>query len=68
MWIDEFKLALAGVLGLVVLIGLLPFTRICKRSGLSRFWAVLVAIPIVNIIFVYYVAAIARRSLSDADA
>ena len=68
MWIDEFKLALAGVLGLVVLIGLLPFTRICERSGLSRSWAVLIAIPVVNIIFVYYLAAIARRSSSDRDA
>ena len=38
------------------IIAIIPFWRICDRVGLSPWLSLLLLIPIVNIIFVYYVA------------
>lgn len=38
------------------IIAIIPFWRICERAGLSPWLSLLLLIPLVNIIFVYYVA------------
>ena len=38
------------------IIAIIPFWRICDRVGLSPWLSLLLLIPLVNIIFVYYVA------------
>ena len=38
------------------IIAIIPFWRICERAGLSPWLSLLLFIPLVNIIFVYYVA------------
>jgi hypothetical protein len=35
---------------------IIPFWRICTRAGYSPWLSLLLAIPLVNIIFVYYLA------------
>ena len=35
---------------------IIPFWRICERAGLSPWLSLLLFIPLVNVIFVYYVA------------
>ena len=62
MWINEFKLALAVVLCLVVLLGLWPTSRVCRRSGVSSWWCLLVLVPLVNVIAVYLYAIRHRES------
>ena len=42
------------LIGAIVVI--IPFWRICRRVGLSPFLSLLMAIPLINLIFVYYVA------------
>jgi len=38
------------------IIGIIPFWRICKRIGWSPWLSLLIALPIANIIFVYFLA------------
>lgn len=38
------------------IIAIIPFWRICDRAGLSPWLSLLLFIPLINIIFVYYVA------------
>jgi len=38
------------------IIAIIPFWRICERAGLSPWLSLLLLIPLVNILFVYYVA------------
>jgi hypothetical protein len=37
-------------------IGVIPFWRICKRVGHSPWLSLLIVIPIVNLIFIYWLA------------
>ena len=45
-----------GVWLIGAIIGIIPFWRICARVGYSPWLSLLVAIPLVNIIFVYFLA------------
>ncbi len=46
-----------GVFWLVaVFIGVVPFWRICKRVGHSPWASLLVMVPLLNIIFIYWLA------------
>lgn len=37
-------------------IGIIPFWRICTRVGHSPWLSLLIAVPLANIIFIYYLA------------
>ncbi|HTD11423.1 MAG TPA: hypothetical protein VK676_05075 [Steroidobacteraceae bacterium] len=41
---------------IVAAIAIVPFWRICKRVGYSPWLSLLTAIPLVNLIFIYYLA------------
>lgn len=41
---------------IVAAIAIVPFWRICKRIGHSPWLSLLVVIPLVNLIFIYYLA------------
>jgi len=41
---------------IVAAIAIVPFWRICKRIGYSPWLSLLTAIPLVNLIFIYYLA------------
>ncbi len=41
---------------IAVIIGVIPFWRICKRLGFSEWLSLLIIIPLVNIIFIYWLA------------
>ncbi len=41
---------------IAVVIGVIPFWRICKRVGFSEWLSLLIIIPLVNIIFIYWLA------------
>ena len=41
---------------IATIVAIIPFWRICLRAGLSPWLSLLLFIPLVNIIFVYYVA------------
>jgi hypothetical protein len=45
-----------GVWLIGAIIGIIPFWRICTRVGYSPWLSLLVAIPLVNIIFIYFLA------------
>jgi hypothetical protein len=39
-----------------VIIGIIPFWRLCTRAGYSPWLSLLVAIPLINVIFIYFLA------------
>jgi hypothetical protein len=39
-----------------VILAIIPFWRICRRAGLQPLLSLLIAIPLVNLIFIYYLA------------
>lgn len=41
---------------IVLVIAVVPFWRICKRVGHSPWLSLLVLLPLVNLVFVYYLA------------
>jgi hypothetical protein len=41
---------------IVVLIGVVPFWRICNRVGHSPWLSLLVLVPLINLIFIYWLA------------
>jgi hypothetical protein len=41
---------------IVLVIAVVPFWRICKRVGHSPWLSLLVVLPLVNLIFIYYLA------------
>lgn len=41
---------------IVAVIAVVPFWRICKRVGHSPWLSLLVVLPLVNLIFIYYLA------------
>jgi heme/copper-type cytochrome/quinol oxidase subunit 4 len=41
---------------LVVIISIIPFWKICERVGHSPWLSLLMLIPLINIIFIYYIA------------
>ncbi|HEY8053626.1 MAG TPA: hypothetical protein VIE42_12585 [Steroidobacteraceae bacterium] len=41
---------------LVAAIAVVPFWRLCKRVGFSPWLSLLVVVPLVNLIFIYYLA------------
>jgi hypothetical protein len=43
-----------GVIGVIILI--IPFWRICKRIGWNPWLSLLIAVPLANFIFVYFLA------------
>jgi hypothetical protein len=60
MWIHEFKLVLALALGVMVTLGLMPCWRLSKRIGRSGLWSLVMLLPIVNLLVVYYIPAAVR--------
>ena len=45
-----------GVWLIGAIVAIIPFWRICRRAGLQPLLSLLIAIPLVNLIFIYYVA------------
>jgi hypothetical protein len=45
-----------GVWLIGAIIGIIPFWRICTRVGYSPWLSLLIAIPLINIIFIYFLA------------
>ena len=45
-----------GFLLIGALIAIVPFWRICARAGFSPWLSLLIAIPLVNVIFIYFLA------------
>jgi len=45
-----------GVWLIGAIIAIIPFWRICTRAGYSPWLSLLVAIPLVNIVFIYFLA------------
>ena len=45
-----------GVWLIGAIVAIIPFWRICTRVGYSPWLSLLVAIPLVNIIFIYFLA------------
>ncbi|MBS0380760.1 MAG: hypothetical protein JSS29_19950 [Proteobacteria bacterium] len=46
-----------GLFGIIyIVVAVIPFWRICKRVGLSEWLGLLIIVPIVNIIFIYWLA------------
>lgn len=46
-----------GLIWLIaVLIGVVPFWRICSRVGHSPWLSLLVLLPLINLIFIYWLA------------
>jgi uncharacterized membrane protein len=45
-----------GFLLIGALIAIIPFWRICARAGYSPWLSLLIAIPLVNVIFIYFLA------------
>jgi hypothetical protein len=45
-----------GVWLIGAIIGIIPFWRICKRVGYSPWLSLLMAVPLVNVIFIYFLA------------
>jgi|HubBroStandDraft_1064217.scaffolds.fasta_scaffold00219_5 hypothetical protein len=41
---------------IVAVIGVVPFWHICKRVGYSPWLSLLILVPLVNVVFVYYLA------------
>ena len=41
---------------LIAVIAVIPFWRICTRVGFSPWLSLLVVLPLVNLVFVYYLA------------
>jgi heme/copper-type cytochrome/quinol oxidase subunit 4 len=41
---------------LVIIVAVIPFWKICERVGHSPWLSLLTLVPIINIIFIYYVA------------
>ncbi|TMQ02324.1 MAG: hypothetical protein E6J91_52575 [Deltaproteobacteria bacterium] len=41
---------------IVAVIATVPFWRICKRVGYSPWLSLLILLPLVNLVFIYYVA------------
>jgi hypothetical protein len=39
-----------------VIIGIVPFWRICSRVGYSPWASLLILVPLVNLVFIYYLA------------
>ena len=39
-----------------IIIAIVPFWRICERVGYSPWLSLLIAIPLVNVIFIYFLA------------
>jgi hypothetical protein len=42
------------LIGLIIII--IPFWRICARAGYSPWLSLLLALPLINIIFIYFLA------------
>jgi hypothetical protein len=40
----------------VAIIGIIPFWRLCIRAGFSPWLSLLIAVPLANIIFIYFLA------------
>jgi hypothetical protein len=45
-----------GFLLIGALIAIIPFWRLCARAGYSPWLSLLIAIPLVNVIFIYFLA------------
>lgn len=45
-----------GFLLIGALIAIIPFWRICARAGYSPWLSLLIVIPLVNVIFIYFLA------------
>jgi hypothetical protein len=41
---------------LAVLVGIVPFWRICRRVGHSPWLSLLILVPLINLIFIYWLA------------
>ena len=41
---------------IAIIIAIIPFWRICARVGYSPWLSLLIAIPLVNLIFIYFLA------------
>jgi heme/copper-type cytochrome/quinol oxidase subunit 4 len=41
---------------IAVILGIIPFWRICTRVGFSPWLSLLIIVPLANIIFIYYIA------------
>jgi hypothetical protein len=39
-----------------LIIGIIPFWRLCNRAGFSPWLSLLIAVPLANIIFIYFLA------------
>jgi len=45
-----------GVWLIGAIIAIIPFWRICKRVGYTPWLSLLMAVPLVNVIFIYFLA------------
>jgi hypothetical protein len=41
---------------IAAVVGIIPFWRICARVGFSPWLSLLIAVPLANIIFIYFLA------------
>jgi hypothetical protein len=41
---------------IIAIIGVVPFWKICERIGLSPWLSLLILVPLVNLIFIYFIA------------
>jgi hypothetical protein len=57
-----------GFLLIGALIAIIPFWRICARAGYSPWLSLLIVIPLVNVIFIYFLAFSAWPSQKPAVA
>jgi hypothetical protein len=57
-----------GFLLIGALIAIIPFWRICARAGYSPWLSLLIVIPLVNVIFIYFLAFSAWPSQKAAVA
>lgn len=52
---EMFGLHLVWMLVMAIVV-VLPFWRICAKAGYSGFLSLLILVPLVNLIFLYYLA------------
>lgn len=56
-WGDGYGMMM-GPIGMIIftILLVLPFWRICTKAGFAGAWSLLILIPLVNLIFLYWLA------------
>jgi len=61
MWIEELKFVVAILLACILAAGIHPCWKTCTRDNLHGGWALILLLPAINIVAVYFYAVKTRR-------